>query len=151
RAPASRINAIASIAQSQRLSGSNRATFTKVGRSPNASRSGRASAGGSGFKKRSAMPFGRTAASTPTADISARMKRETVVIDAASFSALLARRELRIADEEVVDEVAAIDERVGQVDHARGETADERIAVGAFEGDEDHVIHGRARIMARAR
>ena len=86
RAPASRMNAIASIAQSQRLSGSNRATFTKVGRSPNASRSGRASAGGSGFKKRSAMPFGRTAASTPTADISARMKRETVVIDAASRS-----------------------------------------------------------------
>ena len=71
--------------------------------------------------------------------------------DEASFGALLARRELRIADEEVVDEVATIDERVGQVDHARGETADERIAVGAFEGDEDHVVHGRARIMARAR
>jgi len=68
-----------------------------------------------------------------------------------NLGALLARGELRIADEQVVNEVAPIDQCVGQIDHARGETADERIAVGAFEGDEDHVVHGRARIMARAR
>src|SRR5205807_2027364 len=71
--------------------------------------------------------------------------------DEAPLGALLACRELRIADEQVVNEVAAIDQRVGQIDHARGETADERIAVGTLERDEHHVVHGRARIMARAR
>src|SRR5439155_483753 len=71
--------------------------------------------------------------------------------DEAPLGALLARGELRIADEQVVNEVAPIDQCVGQIDHARGETADERIAVGTLERDEHHVVHGRARIMARAR
>src|SRR6267143_1373495 len=145
RAPVSRMKAIASIAQSQFLSGSNRATFTNVGRSPNASRSGRASVGESGLSQRSAMPFGSTAASTSTTDISARMKRETVVMDTdplgpaledeAPVGALLTRRHRRIADKQVMNEVAAIDQRVSEVDHARREATDERIAVGTFEGD----------------
>jgi len=50
RMPASRIVAIASMAQSQRLSTSNRATFTNVGRSPNALRIAVTSVAASGFR-----------------------------------------------------------------------------------------------------
>src|SRR3989454_3854327 len=67
RVPASRIAAIASMAQSQRLSASKRATFTNVGLSPNAARRGAASVGGIVFSQRSAIPFGSTAASTSRA------------------------------------------------------------------------------------
>ena len=66
------------------------------------------------------------------------------------IGALFARRELRITDEDLMHEVPAVDQRVGEVDHPRGEAADERIAVGPFERDEHHVVHRRARIMARA-
>ena len=71
--------------------------------------------------------------------------------DEAAVGALLTRRHGRVADEQVMNEVATIDQRVGQVDHACREAADERIAVGTFEGDKHHVVHRRARIMARAR
>ena len=60
----------------------------------------------------------------------------------APLGALLACRQLRIAHEELMHEVAAIHQGVGEIDHARGQAADERIAVGSLEGDEHDVVHG---------
>ena len=73
------------------------------------------------------------------------------LVDQGAVSSLLDRREPRVADEDVAHSMAAVHERVGEIDHARRETAYERVAVGTFEGHENDVEHGRARIMARAR
>ena len=39
--------------------------------------------------------------------------------------------------------VTTLDQRVGEIDHARREAADERIAVGSLERDEYDVEHER--------
>ena len=62
--------------------------------------------------------------------------------DEAAVRALLARGQRRIAHEELMDAVAAIDEGVGQIDHARRQPAYERVAVRSFERDEHNVVHG---------
>jgi len=71
------------MAQSHRLSASNRATLTRLGRPASPARIARTLAGGTGSAKRSAIPFGRISGSTPDFTISARMNREIVVMVAA--------------------------------------------------------------------
>ena len=66
--------------------------------------------------------------------LSPSLKDETRITD-------LDVRRGRIADEHVPDVIPARDEGRGEVVHARGEAADERVAVGSLERDEDDVPH----------